>query len=172
MPAVHVNADDTSDKAYKKGLSGDLEKSLAEYRDNKYKRFGLIIDNEITTKAMDTLGGRFIKLSRDKKTNEVNKLGSTVVLSKEELEAFEEFAKAKLIGMAESLYEGKIEAEPLYTIETAANDKGTPCSWCDYKSVCRNAFTKHHRTVNKEKAKTKMLEALKPKEEGEGSNAD
>ena len=172
MPAVHVNADDTSDKAYKKGLSGDLEKSLAEYRDNKYKRFGLIIDNEITTKAMDTLGGRFIKLSRDKKTNEVNKLGSTVVLSKEELEAFEEFAKAKLIGMAESLYEGKIEAEPLYTIETAANDKGTPCSWCDYKSVCRNAFTKHHRTVNKEKDKTKMLEALKPKEEGEGSNAD
>ncbi|MBR6337721.1 MAG: PD-(D/E)XK nuclease family protein, partial [Ruminococcus sp.] len=106
MPAVHINADDTSDKAYNKGLKDDLEKALGEYRDSKFRRFGLIVDNEISRKAMDTAGDKFLKFTLDKKTKQPEKYGSSVVLTEEELAAFEEFAKEKLIEVADKLCDG------------------------------------------------------------------
>ena len=160
MPAVHVNADSDSDKAYNKGLKGDMEKALDEYRDKKYKRFGLVIDNEITTKAMDTIGDRFIKFTVDKKSKEIQKYGTTVMLTDDELLAFEEFARLKLVEMADKLADGRIEADPLYTVKNSYNDRGSPCSWCDYSGVCKNAFAKEHRTVDKEIDKEKMLKKI------------
>ena len=79
------------------------------------------------------------------------------MLTKEEIEAFEEFAKEKLIEAADKLCDGRIEADPLYTVKNPHKDRGTPCSWCDYKGVCRNAFAKNHRLVDKENDKKAML---------------
>ena len=157
MPAVHIDADSESDKVYNKGLNGDLEKTLGEYRDKKFRRFGLIVDNEINQKAMDTAKNRFLKFSVDKNTKKPEKYGSSLMLTKEEIEAFEEFAKEKLIEAADKLCDGRIEADPLYTVKNPNKDRGTPCSWCDYKGVCRNAFAKNHRLVDKEIDKKAML---------------
>lgn len=167
MPAIHINADDNSDKAYKKGLKGDLEKALGEYRESKFRRFGLIVDNEISVKAMDDAENRFLRLTLDKKTKKPEKYGASLMLSEEEIIAFEEFAKEKLIEAADKLCDGRIEADPLYTVKNPHKDRGTPCSWCDYKGVCRNAFAKLHRLVDKENDRTAMLAHIKMLRKGE-----
>ena len=167
MPAVHINADKESDKAYSKGLKGDMQKALGEYRDSKFKRFGLIVDSEITAKAMDAAGKKFLKYKVDKKTNDPEKYGSSLMLTEEEISAFEEFAREKLIDVADKLYDGRIEADPLYTVKNPHKDKGTPCSYCDYKGVCRNAFAKQHRLVDKENDRKAMIAKIEKIRKGE-----
>ena len=167
MPAIHINADKDSDKAYSAGLKGDLEKSLSDYRNNKFRRFGLIVDNEITTKAMDAAGNRFLKYSVDRKTKAPEKYGASLMLSEEEIKAFEEFAREKLVEAADKLIDGRIEADPLYTVKNPHKDRGTPCSWCDYKGVCRNAFAKEHRLVDKQNDKQAMLARIEKIRKGE-----
>ncbi len=150
MPAVHVSADKDSNAAYDKGIKGDLEAELERYRYDKFKRFGLIVDNQITIEAMDKITNRFVDIypTGNKKT-----VGS-VLLEEGELEAYEEFAYEKIIEMADALYEGRIEAVPLYTDKNTAS-----CKFCEYKAVCRNAYARVHREVTPDD-KQKMISRI------------
>lgn len=140
MPTVYVNADSDSNKAYERGLEGDLEEELENYRYDKFRRFGLIVDNSITTDALGSIAKRFVDIGP-----EGRKKSNSIMLPEGEIEAYEEFALDKIVEMADKLYDGRIEASPLYT-----DKKNVKCSFCDYNAVCRNAFPKEHRQVERD----------------------
>ena len=105
VPSVSAGRYDTAEEIVKK----QVEKS---------RMTGLILDNAEVIGAMDSTG-TFIPVSE----------GSLIRLR--QLERLKQRADSLLIGMAQALRNGKIEALPV----SSTNYKDV-CGYCDYKTVC------------------------------------
>lgn len=166
MPAAYINATEDTNKVYQSNVKKDLEAALEEYRGRAFRRFGLIVNNEISTKAMDKLVDKFIDLNIKHlaKGDTQSKVARSILADDDnEFLAYEQFAYSKIIEMADSLYDGRISADPL-----KFKNNAQPCTYCDYKSVCRNAFPKNGRAVDKVKDSENMLKRIEELKKGEG----
>lgn len=99
------------------------EKITAEM-DKNFKMNGLILNDEEVINHMDR-SGKFIKLPRTIK----NGIFSNNVATREQFDYIFKHIDETIISMGNSLFEGKIEAQPLKGIKDG-------CAYCPYGSVC------------------------------------
>ncbi|MHC4193130.1 MAG: PD-(D/E)XK nuclease family protein [Planctomycetota bacterium] len=74
---------------------------------------------------------RFYSFHISKKDNQYGDYGKSGALRPNDFERVLEFAKQKIIKLAEEILSGRIDVRP-YRLGT-----DSPCSFCDYKAVCR-----------------------------------
>lgn len=136
------------------------EENIAESKKNQRSSFrmnGLLInDTEILSAMENGLKGIFIpaKLNSDGKLSGTDKNFA-------DLETYGKifsYIDSKLIGMAQSLYDGKIGRKPA---KGSGNDA---CTYCDYKTVCGFEEGKPVRRIESMK-NSAVFEIIAPKEE-------
>lgn len=107
--------------------------------ENSLKSGGLLIDDKDILNAMETdIRGRFIPAELDK-NKDISQKSSCI--SKKGFEELKTLSFRKLTEMAESLYNGDVEANPLIL-----NNTDNPCSYCEYSDICGNNLSEHHRS--------------------------
>ena len=108
-----------------------------------YPMNGLLLDDESIYRAMDTKGtGEFVPLSFSAKTGKVLNSKSTLA-DEAKLGRIRDHLDGLLIGMAENLYSGRIDAEPL-----CAGGGKSPCTYCDFRCACTHRDGEHERTIS------------------------
>lgn len=95
------------------------------------KTSGLVLGNKDVLEAMEhDISGNYIPVKLNKE-NEIDKKSSC--LSLKAFKQLKEFSYRKLIEMAESVYNGDADANPLI-MDTVS----VPCNYCEYSNVCGN----------------------------------
>lgn len=127
---------------------------------SKLKASGLVLGEKEILEAMEhNMMGKYIPAKLDKQ-NEIDEKSSC--LSKEGFAKLKEYTYNKLIEMAESLYTGDTDANPLIL---SAND--SPCSFCDFANICgNNPPFKHRSSTDIDVTEAKEILNMKTKEEG------
>ncbi len=151
--------------------SGTLKDKLQEKRDKAFKRHGVILDDMDIAVSMDKeLSGRFspvvIKKPKSKKTlPEFGEKACDYTLTLSQLQKLCGFTKDTIIKMADSLEDGKIEAQPrCYKLSEA-------CQYCDYGAVCGNV--EHENAIEiTEDDKEKLLEIIRSEDNETEGNDD
>ena len=106
-----------------------------------YPMNGLLLDDESIYRAMDTKGtGEFVPLSFSAKTGKVLNSKSTLA-DEAKLGRIRDHLDGLLIDMAENLYSGRIDAEPL-----CPGGGKSPCTYCDFRCACTHRDGEHERT--------------------------
>lgn len=96
---------------------------------------GIVLANEDVVLAMEEQnGGEFIPKFNPEKQ-------SDAYLSSEEFNKIFDFISRKLKSTAKTLFEGRIEADPVDGLESKA------CEYCDFSAVCRIESKKHKGAV-------------------------
>lgn len=118
------------------GASKDMTKEeIEEIIKKNYKMNGLVLADVNIIKMMDT------KLETGKSdiipvtlndSGEINYKNSKTV-TKEEFENLQKYTTKLLKEISKEILDGKINLKPYYTV----SGKNTPCSYCEYKSICR-----------------------------------
>ena len=104
---------------------------------------GLLLDDESIYRAMDTKGtGEFVPLSFSAKTGKVLNSKSTLA-DEAKLGRIRDHLDGLLIDMAENLYSGHIDAEPL-----CPGGGKSPCTYCDFRCACTHRDGEHERTIS------------------------
>ena len=107
-----------------------------------YPMNGLLLDEESVYRAMDTKGtGEFVPLNFSAKTGRVTNSKSTLA-DAAKLGRIRDHLDGLLIQMAQNLYSGRIDAEPL-----CVGNK-SPCDYCDFRCACTHRDGEHERTIN------------------------
>ncbi len=169
MPAPYITPDEKCNEYYESGILEEIKRKLEEFRERKFKRFGLVLDSEISLNAMEDIKDRFVntRLHKRKGDDSGARSGSSIMAKDiREFEAYEQFAYEKILEMADNLYNGNIDAVPLYY----SKDRSM-CSYCDYKSICRNAYPIVHRSIDKNKDFHDMKEHIEKLMEGGDTDA-
>lgn len=126
-----------------------LNELLRETRAKTYKPDGIMVGSEVL-KAMNTdSGGVYTIFKLSAKDGNPTKT-SVQPVPVEKLIAMEEFALEKAAEMATHLKNGDIKADPIRTFTDNDGDpeKGQlPCTYCDYRAVCRSADPLEPRTA-------------------------
>ena len=108
-----------------------------------YPMNGLLLDDESIYRAMDTKGtGEFVPLSFSAKTGKVLNSKSTLA-DEAKLGRIRDHLDGLLIDMAENLYSGRIDAEPL-----CPGGGKSPCTYCDFRCACTHRDGEHERTIS------------------------
>ncbi len=156
-----------------KAPKGDLfpddsttEADLFAARLKNYKPKGMFVGEQNLINALNKSFDGAFTLFKFKGDGELSGTGAKPV-TESYLEAIEEFAKRKMIGLAESIAEGKISSSPL----VRAANKGSACSYCDYYPICGKVLKDESRKItSKDKLKfEKEIEAILA-EKGENEN--
>ncbi|MDE7104649.1 MAG: exodeoxyribonuclease V subunit gamma [Ruminococcus sp.] len=118
--------------------------------DSKLKTTGLLIDNKKVLEAMEHgVSGRFIPVNI-KKDGTCGAYSS--VISEDLMDDLKKFVYQHLIDMAESMYNGNIEAVPLLS------KKKLPCKYCEFADICGNGDgTVFHESDEKKLEETKRF---------------
>ena len=107
-----------------------------------YPMNGLLLDDESVYRAMDTKAtGEFVPMSFSEKTGKPLKAKS-VLADEAKLGRIRDHLDGLLIDMAQNLYGGRIDAEPLCT------GGRSPCAYCDFRTACAHRDGEHERTIN------------------------
>ena len=107
-----------------------------------YPMNGLLLDDESVYRAMDTKAtGEFVPMSFSEKTGKPLKAKS-VLADEAKLGRIRDHLDGLLIDMAQNLYGGCIDAEPLCT------GGRSPCTYCDFRTACAHRDGEHERTIN------------------------
>ena len=93
-----------------------------------YHTDGLILDDEAVLSAMDSRATGLYVPFRFKKDG--SPYASKKLADVHKLERIRDHVDQLVVEMAEKLYQGRIEAEPL------CKPTRSPCQWCDFRSVC------------------------------------
>ena len=108
-----------------------------------YPMNGLLLDDESIYRAMDTKGtGEFVPLSFSAKTGKVLNSKSTLA-DEAKLGRIRDHLDGLLIDMAENLYSGRIDAEPL-----CPGGGKSPCTYCEFRCACTHRDGEHERTIS------------------------
>ena len=131
--------------------------------DSKLKTTGLLIDNKKVLESMEHgVSGRFIP-ANIKKDGTCGAYSS--VISEDLMDDLKKFVYQHLIDMAESMYNGNIEAVPLLS------KKKLPCKYCEFADICGNGdgTVFHESDENKlEEAKRLLGKSKKDKDKKGG----
>ncbi len=154
MPAKRLDAS-LSREAGEDEIAGQARKA--------YRMDGLILDDEVVIEAMDReVSGVFIPVKRlaKEKTEEIDGQTLTVkfdkaskIASLSELGRLKQYTEKLLGDMAQELHRGEIEAVPL------SGDR-TPCSYCDYRTVCGHQEDGDCRVMEKLKDKKSVMDKI------------
>lgn len=107
-----------------------------------YPLNGLLLDEESVYRAMDTRGtGEFVPLNFHAKTGKVTN-GKGRLADEKKLARIRDHLDGLLVQMAQNLYAGKIDAEPL------CNNGRSPCAYCDFRIACAHRDGEHERKVD------------------------
>lgn len=130
MPAKYVENVVLRDKLKFKS-EDEREEILNNKINTSFKRKGLLVNNNLTLKAMDErVSGLFAPV---KKTSKGESVDEKQVVAPEIFEAIEAFSKDKIIEMGKSLAHGEISAMP---VMKSGNMDSISCKYCNYWSVC------------------------------------
>lgn len=90
---------------------------------------------------MDTRGtGEFVPLNFSAKTGKVTN-GKSRLADAQKLARIREHLDGLLVRMAQNLYEGKIEAQPL------CSGGRSPCAYCEFRIACAHRDGENERAV-------------------------
>ena len=107
-----------------------------------YPMNGLLLDDESIYRAMDTKGtGEFVPLNFSAKTGKVTNSKSALA-DEAKLGRIRDHLDGLLIDMAQNLYSGRIDAEPL-----CPGGNKSPCTYCDFRCACAHRDGEHERTI-------------------------
>ncbi len=131
------------------------EELLQKNRNNSFKRKGLLINNDLTLKAMDKrVSGLFAPVTKTARGESIDK---KLTVDPEIFEAIQRFAQEKIVDMGKSLIQGKIEAMPVMN----SGDMGSvSCRYCNYWSVC-GRFNRRDAVQIYKEDKDRLLDELK-----------
>ncbi len=116
---------------------------------------GLLIDDRKVLNAMeDGIKGKYLPVS----TRSLSQ--SSSVISEEKMTELKEFVYDSVVEMAELMYNGNIDANPLVDEN---NDRKTPCTYCDFCDICGNGDASVCHGTNPEKQA--KAEKIIPKKE-------
>ncbi len=101
------------------------EDEIAKAALSSYKKSGMLLDNESVLNAMD-------KSEKATFIPENNKKNTSEYLSENEIELVREYSMNFVENVAGKIKNGDIDAVPL------VNGINSPCTYCDYKSLCDN----------------------------------
>ena len=118
------------------GASKDMTKEeIEEIIKKNYKMNGLVLADVNIIKMMDTnleTGKSDIIPVSLNDSGEINYKNSKTV-TKEEFENLQKYTTKLIKEISKEILDGKINLKPYYTV----SGKNTPCSYCEYKSICR-----------------------------------
>lgn len=130
MPAKYVENFISREKLRSKS-DEEREELLTNKRNTSFKRKGLLVNNNLTLKAMDKrVSGLFAPV---KKTSKGENIDEKQVVDPDIFEAIEMFSRDKIIEMGRSLANGEIDAMP---VMKSGNMDSISCKYCSYWSVC------------------------------------
>lgn len=131
--------------------------------DTSLKTSGLVLSDMDVLNAMEKdVAGRYIPVKLSKNGDIDARSGC---ISEEGMKRLKDYTYGKLTAMAESLYSGNVEAEPLMMGGTL------PCSYCDYINICDNSKLERYRTPD-EAAVAEAAEILDMKFAGKESDGN
>lgn len=137
MPAIYINK--KNDRSFEDDNS--INKSQEEILKDKWKELkknGLIVRYDNPDLMKDMTNATYIHVKNKTKAD-----GISDIMPYDAYEKLEDFAKNKLIEMADSLKQGNIQAIP-------KGEKGRlACEYCDYWSVCGNYNTDKAQLIDK-----------------------
>lgn len=156
MPAKYVENFMPREKLRSKS-DEEREELLKSKRNTSFKRKGLLVNNNLTLKAMDKrVSGLFAPV---KKTSKGESVDEKQVVDAGIFEAIERFSKDKIIEMGRSLADGKIEAMPVMKF---GDMDSVSCKYCNYWSVC-GKYNRRDAEQIYDEDKEKLLDELKEK---------
>lgn len=123
--------------------SGALEQTIKLKHSEEYKPDGVMVGGEVID-AMNTDHGGVYTIFKFNSDMKLSKYSAKPV-SVEEVKAMEQFALNKVKDMARRLKKGDIKADPIRTFDQ--NNEKLPCTYCDYKALCRSADPRNPRTA-------------------------
>lgn len=110
--------------------------------ESSYPLNGLLLDDESIYRAMDTRGtGEFVPLNFSAKTGKVTN-GKSRLADEKKLARIRDHLDGLLKQMANNLYAGKIDAQPL------CNGGRSPCAYCDFRIACAHQDGENERKVD------------------------
>lgn len=119
--------------------------------DSNLKTHGLVVSDKKVLDAMEHgITGNFIPAKTNKDGN-IDKKSHCI--PPEAFDELREFSFRKLIQMAESVYSGDADANPLVD-----KDDDCPCANCDYSDICGNyPMTQYHESKNEDKSEAEKI---------------
>lgn len=163
MPAKHVENFIARDKLKSKS-DEEREELLKNKRNTSFKRKGLLVNNNLTLKAMDKrVSGLFAPI---KKTSKGENVDEKQVVDADIFDAIERFSKDKIVEMGMSLADGKIAAMP---VMKSGDMDSISCKYCNYWSVCGKYNRRDAEQINDED-KEKLFDEIKEKYENPSLN--
>lgn len=110
--------------------------------ESSYPLNGLLLDDESIYRAMDTRGtGEFVPLNFSAKTGKVTN-GKSRLADEKKLARIRDHLDGLLKQMANNLYAGKIDAQPL------CSGGRSPCAYCDFRIACAHQDGENERKVD------------------------
>ena len=110
--------------------------------ESSYPLNGLLLDDESIYRAMDTRGtGEFVPLNFSAKTCKVTN-GKSRLADEKKLARIRDHLDGLLKQMANNLYAGKIDAQPL------CSGGRSPCAYCDFRIACAHQDGENERKVD------------------------
>lgn len=117
--------------------AGEARKSS----ENNYPLNGLLLDDPSIYQAMDRRStGHFLPLNFHSKTGKVTNAKNSLA-DEQKLARIRDHLDGLLKQMAQNLYGGKIEAQPL------CSGNRSPCTYCDFRIACDHRDGENERTV-------------------------
>lgn len=119
----------------------------------------VLSDNDVLEAMENGVGGKYVPVKFDKK-GVITK--SSGCITKEGMNKLKKLTYRNLTEMAELLYNGNAEAEPLLL------NKKLPCRYCEYVNVCDNSQSERYREPDAEKlAEAESILSMKTEEKEE-----
>ena len=137
----------------------EIEKIEEQIRKG-FKMKGLILADvkvvKLHDKNLDSGYSNLVPAYISKKTGDISE-GNSSCVSKEEFKDLQDYMYKVIKQISNEILSGKIDLKPFY------KNKKTPCSYCDYKSICNfnNGACQNKYNFIDEKSKKEILEKIK-----------
>ena len=126
--------------------------------DSSLKTTGLVLGNREVLEAMEhDIKGRYIPVKLNKQ-NEIDERSSCI--TSEAFSELEKYSYKKLQQMAESVYSGDADANPL-----VSNINQAPCNYCPFRSICGNNLKRYRSAKKADTTEVSEILAKKVKKE-------
>ena len=125
-----------------------------------FKMKGLILADvkvvKLHDKNLDSGYSNLVPAYISKKTGDISE-GNSSCVSKEEFKDLQDYMYKVIKQISNEILSGKIDLKPFY------KNKKTPCSYCDYRSICNfnNGACQNKYNFIDEKSKKEILEKIK-----------
>ena len=125
-----------------------------------FKMKGLILADvkvvKLHDKNLDSGYSNLVPVYISKKTGDISE-GNSSCVSKEEFKDLQDYMYKVIKQISNEILSGKIDLKPFY------KNKKTPCSYCDYRSICNfnNGACQNKYNFIDEKSKKEILEKIK-----------